>query len=103
MKKEVRALIERAKAKGEPWQAQAPAVPHRPATPRVVSIEAAMAEPEWFTFAQLAEKFTISYDKVNRVFRNRPGVLKIGSDYRVPGSVVRAWLSEALERIPLAA
>lgn len=49
-----------------------------------------------FTFQQIADKLQLSHEQVRRMFRREPGVVRIGSVYRVPESVLDRVLTRLL-------
>lgn len=61
-----------------------------------IVLDEMMTQTKWWTFAEIEEQFSISYDTVSRAFRGREGVAKFGSHYRVSDSAVRKWLAEVL-------
>jgi hypothetical protein len=101
MKATTKRLIEAAKAGAEHRERKAmtPAVSLRAvSTVSPVFVDQMLRQERWYTFAELAEKFSVSYDTISRTFRNRPGVLQWGSDYRVSEAEVKVWLTENLAK-----
>jgi hypothetical protein len=67
--------------------------------PDYVSSEASVSDAkqgQLFTFNQIAEKLQVSHEQVRRMFRREPGVVHIGSIYRVPESVLNRVLTRML-------
>ena len=54
-----------------------------------------------FTFGQIAKRLQISHELVRRTFRGEPGVLRIGSTYRVPVSVYERVITRSLVALRL--
>ena len=56
-----------------------------------------MSNQNFYTVAEIAERWKISHDKVTRVFRDKPGVLNLGSE----ANLRRRKRGYAILRIPL--
>jgi DNA-binding LacI/PurR family transcriptional regulator len=98
MRAETRQRIQAARAQTEHRDrtANAETVIARSSIVPTVLVDQMMQQPKWWTFSEIKERFSVSYDTVSRAFRGHDGVAKFGSDYRVSESAVRHWLSEAL-------
>lgn len=98
-----KALIQKAKARAEHQdrKSRAPSAVSPLLSP--VLVEDMLRQDKWYTFAEIAERYGLSWDKIARDFKDRDGVAKFGSDYRVSDAAVRAWLAEALSKAKRAA
>ena len=107
MKKAINSLIQAAKAQADHRDHKAMgsasmSVSVRPCVSPVV-LDAMMAETKWSTVSALAERFGFKWDHMAKEFKGRDGVLKSGSDYRVPEFAVRCWLAECAAKAKEAA
>jgi hypothetical protein len=60
-------------------------------------VERLAQETVWWTFPEIADHFMMSHEFVRRGLKGRLGVRKDGRGYKVPDSVLKAWLTELLQ------
>ena len=53
-------------------------------------------EGRLFTLQQIADRLQISHEQARRMFRREPGVVRIGSVYRIPENVLDRVLTQLL-------